>query len=132
MIGTLLRISLINVRRDRVALAMTFFLPVLFFSIFANGFGQQRDPTRKVKVAVADMDGSAFSAKLVAALEAEGGLAVRRTTGADGQGVALTRDTAEGLVRDGAVPVSRSASTRGTRNMADVRNVGIALHEFVE
>jgi hypothetical protein len=33
MIGTVLRISVINLRRDRVVQAMTFLLPILFFSI---------------------------------------------------------------------------------------------------
>ena len=76
MIGTLLRIGTINVRRDRVVLALTFLLPVMFFSIFASVFGNQRDSTSKIRVAVADLDGSDYSKKLVAALKAEGGLNV--------------------------------------------------------
>ncbi|MEI6246217.1 MAG: ABC transporter permease [Acidobacteriota bacterium] len=106
MIGTLLKISFTNLRRDRVAQAMTFLLPILFFSIFANVFGAQRDPTRKVNVAVADEDQSVFSKKIVNALAAEGGLAVRRTTGKDGAGDVLTRASAEKLVRDGALSVA--------------------------
>ena len=106
MIATLLKISFTNLRRDRVAQAMTFLLPILFFSIFANVFGAQRDPTRKVNVALADDDHSPFSAKLTKALIAEGSLAVRTTTEKDGKGEPLTRDSAEKLVRDGAIPVA--------------------------
>ena len=39
--GTLLRIGWLNLRRDRVALALVFALPILFFSIFATVFGGQ-------------------------------------------------------------------------------------------
>ena len=106
MIGTLLKISFTNLRRDRVALAMMFLLPVLFFSIFASVFGSQRDPTRKINLALADEDRSVFSMKLAKALVAEGSLAVRTTTEKDGQGEALTRVTAEKLVRDGVIPVA--------------------------
>ena len=95
MIATLLKIFVTNLRRDRVALAMAFLLPVLFFSIFANVFGAQRDPTRKVNVAVADDDQSVLSGKLVKALRAEESLAVRTTTEKDGKGAPLTRATAE-------------------------------------
>lgn len=106
MIGTMLKVSFTNLRRDRVAQAMTFLLPVLFFSIFANVFGAQRDPTRKVNVALADEDHSPFSTKLARALVAEGSLAVRTTTEKEGKGDVLTRASAEKLVRDGAVPVA--------------------------
>ena len=41
MITTLLRISWTNLKRDRVAQALTFLLPILFFSIFASVFGNQ-------------------------------------------------------------------------------------------
>ena len=87
MIGTLLRIGWINFRRDRVALALTFVLPIIFFSIFAGVFGNQRDSaTRRVPVAVVDEDGSEFSKALVAALEAEGALRVRTTRESEGPG----------------------------------------------
>ena len=36
---TLLRIGWMNLKRDRVAQALTFLLPILFFSIFASVFG---------------------------------------------------------------------------------------------
>ena len=106
MIGTLLKISFTNLRRDRVAQAMTFLLPILFFSIFASVFGAQRDPTRRVNMALVDEDQSPFSKRLAKALANEGGLAVRLTSGKNGAGEALDRASAEELVRDGAVPVA--------------------------
>src|SRR6188768_999469 len=98
MIGTLLRIGFINLRRDRVAQALVFLLPIMFFSIFASIFGNQRDSTSKIKVAVADLDQTDYSKRFVAALAAEGGLTVRTTEKEDGTGPALDRDKAEELV----------------------------------
>jgi ABC-2 type transport system permease protein len=106
MIGTLLRIGFINLRRDRVVQALTFLLPVMFFSIFAVAFGDQRNPTRKVRVAVVDEDRSEFSIALASALRAEGGLQVQTTAKANGTGEPLDRPAAEGLVKAGAVPVA--------------------------
>ena len=45
--GTLLRIGWTNLRRDRVAQALTFLLPIVFFSIFATVFGGQGDARRR-------------------------------------------------------------------------------------
>lgn len=105
-IRTLLRISFLNLRRDRVAQAMTFLLPVMFFSIFASVFGNQRDATSRIPVAVADEDQSEYSTKLVKALAAEGGLRVQTTANRDGSGAVLTRDSAEALVRAGTLSVA--------------------------
>lgn len=105
-IRTLLRISFLNLRRDRVAQALTFLLPVMFFSIFASVFGNQRDATSRIPVAVADEDQSAYSTKLVKALAAEGGLRVQTTASRDGSGAVLTRDSAEALVRAGTFSVA--------------------------
>jgi ABC-2 type transport system permease protein len=107
MIGTLLGIAWTNFRRDRVALSLTFVLPVIFFSIFAGVFGSQRNPaTRRVQVAVVDEDGSGYSKALVAALQQEGALRARITTEPDGKGQTLTRATAEGMIRDGDLSVA--------------------------
>ena len=52
MITTLLRISRTNLKRDRVAQALTFLLPILFFSIFASVFGNQGgNSTSRVRIA---------------------------------------------------------------------------------
>jgi len=111
MIGTVVRIGLIELRRDRVALALTFLLPILFFSIFAGVFGQARDTTGRVAVAVVDEDGGEAARRLVRALEREAGLEVRTTArpaGAprDAPDVPLTRQRAEELVRQGSLPVA--------------------------
>jgi len=106
MIGTLLRIGWINLKRDRVVQALTFVLPVMFFSIFAAVFGNQRSPTRKVHVAVVDEDRSEYSMKLVSALQAEGALAVQTAKEADGAGGTLDRAAAEALVKGGTTPVA--------------------------
>jgi ABC-2 type transport system permease protein len=106
MIRTLLRIGWLNLKRDRVAQALTFALPILFFTIFATVFSSQRDVTNRVEVAVVDEDDSAFSRAIVAALKAEGGLDVRTTRQVEGAATRLDRASAEGLVKGGAVPVA--------------------------
>jgi ABC-2 type transport system permease protein len=104
MIATLLKAGWLNLKRDRVAQALTFLLPIVFFSIFAMVFGGQGGAqTNRVRVAVVDEDHSEFSQRVVSGLEKEPGLRVR-TAGDDG--VVLDRARAEALVRDGEVPVA--------------------------
>ena len=62
---TVIGISWRNLRRDRVALALSFVLPVIFFSIFASVFGNQGDATSRVRIAVVDEDGSELSGRIV-------------------------------------------------------------------
>jgi ABC-2 type transport system permease protein len=102
----MLRIGFINLRRDRVVQALTFVLPILFFSIFATVFGNQGSSTSRIRVAVVDEDRSDYSKTIVEALKAEGGLRVRTTVQADGSGAELDRSGAESLVQRGAVPVA--------------------------
>ena len=107
--GTLIRIAWTNLRRDRVAQAMTFLLPIIFFSIFATVFGGRGDaPTPRIGVAVVDEDRSQLSQRMVEALGAESGLRLRATANADkaNPGPALDRAGAERLVRNGDVPVA--------------------------
>ena len=101
---TLLRISWMNLKRDRVAQALTFLLPIVFFSIFASVFGGRGgDTTPRVSVALADEDRSEFSERVIAALQKEQALRVR----VDGDnGSTLDRAAAERLVRNGDVPVA--------------------------
>jgi ABC-2 type transport system permease protein len=108
MILTILRIGFINLRRDRVVQALSFLLPIMFFSIFATVFGNQGSVTQKVDVAVVDEDQSDYSKKLVAALAAEGALRVRttKTDTAVPDAALLDRDAAEKLVKDGTIPVA--------------------------
>lgn len=105
--GTLLRIGWINLKRDRVAQALTFLLPIVFFSIFASVFGGQGDAqTARIRVAIVDEDHSELSGRLVAALGREAGLRARTTADDDGRGAVLDRAAARQLVRDGDVPVA--------------------------
>ena len=106
MIATLLRISWINFKRDRVVQALTFAVPIIFFSILVTVFGNQRDVTRRIKIAVVDEDQSRFSQKLVTALKNEGALSVRTQGGDDQRGPLLDRAAAEALVKAGTVPVA--------------------------
>jgi len=72
MIGTVMRIGLINLKRDRVALLMTFVLPVVFFSIFASIFaGSSGGDLPRVHLAVVDLDKTEASARFVKAIQAE-------------------------------------------------------------
>jgi ABC-2 type transport system permease protein len=108
MIGTLLRIGFINLRRDRVVQALTFLLPVMFFSIFAMVFGNQRNvnKTDRIVVAVADEEKSDYSKQLVKALQSEGALKIETTSERDGRGPELTRERAEALVKGGTYSVA--------------------------
>lgn len=111
MIGTLLRIGFLSLRRDRVAQSMTFVLPIAFFSIFALVFGNQgRDKVARIPVAVVDEDRSPESARVVAALSADSALRVmvraRKAGSRDTAQSAIDRARAAALVRDGDVPVA--------------------------
>ena len=103
---TLIRIGLTNIRRDRVAQALTFVLPIVFFSIFATVFGGRAGGTPRIHIAVVDQDGSEFSRRLAAGLAREPGLQVQTTAGDKGTGVPLTRGAAEDLVKGGDLPVA--------------------------
>jgi ABC-2 type transport system permease protein len=107
MIATLLRVSWTNLKRDRVAQAMVFVLPILFFSIFATVFGNQRNSgTATIRVAVVDQDGSELSRRIVEGLRREKSLRIRTTADPEGKGAALDAAAAESLVRTGDVPVA--------------------------
>lgn len=105
--GTLLRIGWINLRRDRVAQALTFLLPMVFFSIFATVFGGQADvSTARIRIAVVDEDHSEVSARLIEGLKNEKSLRARTTADDSATGATLDRAAAERLVRGGDVPVA--------------------------
>jgi ABC-2 type transport system permease protein len=102
---TLIRVGLTNIRRDRVAQALTFVLPIVFFSIFATVFGGRAGGTSKISVAVVDEDHSDFSQRIAAGLAHEPGLRVQSASGKE-NGDPLTRSAAEALVRGGDLPVA--------------------------
>jgi ABC-2 type transport system permease protein len=104
---TLIRVGWTNMRRDRVAQALTFLLPIVFFSIFATVFGGQGDATTaRIRVAVVDEDHSDVSARLIEGLRNEKSLRTQTTTDGSGTGAVLDRSSAERLVRGGDVPVA--------------------------
>ena len=105
MIPTILKLGWLNLSRDRVAQALTFLLPILFFSIFASVFGGQNAQTSRIRIGVVDEDRSELSARIVAGLGKEEGLRTRTTVDADGRGAVLDRSAAEALVKSGSVPV---------------------------
>jgi ABC-type multidrug transport system permease subunit len=103
---TLIRIGLTNIRRDRVAQALTFVLPIVFFSIFATVFGGRAGGTPRIHIAVVDEDHSDFSQRITAGLAREPGLQVQVTAGGKSTGVPLARAAAEDLVKGGDLPVA--------------------------
>ncbi len=108
MIFAIVRTALIALRRDRGALALSFILPIGFFSIFAVIFGGQHDTTPKVSVLVVDEDHSAASQRLIQGLEREGSLSVKKRP-ASKRGAEqpdYTAATAEAAVKTGTAPVA--------------------------
>jgi len=103
-----MRTALIALRRDRGALALSFILPIAFFTIFAVIFGGRRDTTHKVSLLVVDEDHSATSQSLIRGLEREGSLSVKRRPEPK-QGVEqpeYTTATAEAAVKAGTASVA--------------------------
>src|SRR5690606_27931009 len=105
---TVLRISWLNLIRDKAALALTFLLPIAFFSIFAVIFGGMmgeggRLPT--VQVIVVDEDQSSASARFAEAVEDESALTLVAPPAdeLDGQ---WTVEAAQQAVRQGKAAVA--------------------------
>lgn len=88
MIRTVLRIGWLSLRRDRVALGLSFVLPIAFFSLFAALFGSTAGSLPRVEVLVIDEDRSEASRRFVAALAADEAVKVVR---ARADGTPLTR-----------------------------------------
>ncbi len=85
---TLLRKSWITLRRDRIALALTFVLPIAFFTIFASIFAGSNNGGAKVQaiqVLVADMDESAVSTNMIDSLAARSEIDVVRAITTEGE-----------------------------------------------
>ncbi|MDR3736145.1 MAG: ABC transporter permease, partial [Acidobacteriaceae bacterium] len=108
MIFPIVRTAWAGLRRDGGALALSFVLPIVFFSIFAVIFGGQRDGTARVSVVVVDADNTAVSQRLVQGLVREGSLKVKLRPDAK-KGVEqplYTPQTAETAVKNGTAPVA--------------------------
>jgi len=108
LIFAIVRTAIVSLRRDRGALALSFILPIVFFSIFAVIFGGQREATRRVSVLVVDEDHSRASQRLVKGLQHEGSLVVK-TSPAPVKAIEqpeYTGSTAEAAVKAGIAPVA--------------------------
>ncbi|MEX2273355.1 MAG: ABC transporter permease [Vicinamibacterales bacterium] len=129
MIGTLVRIGWLNLKRDRAAQALTFLLPVLFFSIFASVFGGQGgDTTSSIRVAIVDEDRTDASRRIAGAFEKETALRLRKTADPDETDAApLDRAAAEALVREGTVPVAVIIPAGTEQQIAGSGLVGVKL-----
>jgi ABC-2 type transport system permease protein len=109
MIFPIIRTALVSLRRDRAALALSFILPIAFFSIFAVIFGGRRDSMPKITVIVVDEDRSHTSQRLVQGLVQEGSLVVRTRPASKNKGTQppeYTAATAEAAVKAGEAPVA--------------------------
>jgi ABC-2 type transport system permease protein len=99
---TLLAVGWLNLRRDYIALGLTFVLPIVFFSIFSAIFGGMGEAasggTKGIRVVLVDLDRSELSRRVGDALRAEPALTV-----IPGQ---QTPDQARTLVRRGEAPVA--------------------------
>lgn len=104
----IVRTAMVSLRRDRGALALSFILPVVFFSIFAVIFGGRRDSTPKVSVIIVDEDHSRASQRLVKGFQSEGSLTVKtRPAPVKGKEQSeYTATTAEAAVKAGKAPVA--------------------------
>ena len=108
MISAIIKTSLTSLRRDRGALALSFVLPIVFFTIFAVIFGGRHDTTPRITVLLVDEDHSTASQRLAKGLDNEGSLHVLLRP-APKKGVEqpeYTATTAEAAVRAGDAPVA--------------------------
>jgi ABC-2 type transport system permease protein len=104
VIGSILRVSWINLKRDRVALALTFLLPVLFFSVFALVFGgMDRDVARDIRSALVVEESSSAASQMREVLMSNKGMKVVTT---DVNGEPLTRAQGLDLIQAGQVDVA--------------------------
>ena len=110
MISAIVRTAITGLRRDRASLALSFVLPIAFFTIFAMIFSGQHDTIPQVKLIVVDEDHSSASRDLVRGLQREGSLVVSTHADAKGQNAPAPPDftaaTAEAQVKAGNVPVA--------------------------
>jgi ABC-2 type transport system permease protein len=104
MIASVVRAGWLNLRRDRAALMLSFLVPIVFFSIFAGIFGAQKSKTPRTTVAIADLDHSDGSRRLIDALRAESALEV--VMAPKKSAAPFDAQSAEAYVRAGDAPVA--------------------------
>jgi ABC-2 type transport system permease protein len=103
------RTALVSLRRDRASLALSFILPIGFFSIFATIFGGMHDSVHKISVILVDEDQSSASHQLDQALEREGSLSIVTKPSSKNKGTEFpdyTAATAEAAVKAGEISVA--------------------------
>jgi ABC-2 type transport system permease protein len=106
---SIVRTAITGLRRDLGSLALSFLLPVAFFTIFAIVFRGMHDTVPRVKLIVVDEDRSDASQSFVRGLEREGSLMVIRRPAAGKNGVIqpeYTAQSADAAVKSGAAPVA--------------------------
>ncbi len=108
MIGTLIKISWQTLKRDYVALGLTFVLPIVFFSIFALIFGSAAKSSgggsKAMPILVVDQDGTDVSRRFVEAIDEQSALRVVTAPQPSEQApnpAPFTRETARRDVRSG-------------------------------
>jgi ABC-2 type transport system permease protein len=109
LIFPIVRTAIIALRRDRAALALSFILPISFFSIFAVIFAGHRDSMPKISLIVVDEDNSRASRQLLNGLQTDGSLKVITSTAAKPDSAPpapYTNSTAEAAVKAGDVSVA--------------------------
>jgi ABC-2 type transport system permease protein len=107
LIFAIVRTALISLRRDRGALALSFVLPIAFFTIFAVIFAGRRDITPRITIIVVDEDHSDASQKLVDGLRHESLSIITRPSSKQGvQQPDYTPVTAEAAVKAGDAPLA--------------------------
>jgi ABC-2 type transport system permease protein len=109
LIIPIVRTAIVSLRRDRAALALSFILPIAFFSIFAVIFGGQHDSTSKIHVILVDEDHSPASLDLVRGLQREGSLRISTRPSSKtktAEPPEYTAATAEAAVQAGDAPVA--------------------------
>ena len=107
MIFAIVRTALIALRRDRGALALSFILPIAFFTVFAVIFGGHRDTTPRINLIVADEDHSPQSQQLIKGLSRESLVVKTRPAPKRGaQQPEYTAASAEAAVKAGDAPVA--------------------------
>jgi ABC-2 type transport system permease protein len=109
MIFAIVRTAVAALRRDRASLALSFVLPIAFFTIFAMIFGSQHDTVPRIRVIVVDEDQSSASRELVKGLDREGSLIIATRPPSKTKGVEppeYTGATAEAAVKAGDASVA--------------------------
>ena len=95
------KVMALTLLRDRAALAMAFVLPPLVFLIFSAVFAGATGENVKLKIALADISGTANGARLARALLSDGDLRVARAAPQTLE--AVTRDVRSGHADAGVV-----------------------------